>query len=65
VAKKAKGILGCIRRSTVSRSREEILPPYSAPVRPHLEHCVKCWDPQDKRDMDLLQSVQQRATNVD
>jgi len=62
-AQKANCILGCIKRS-VAKSRDVILPLYSALVQPHLESCVQLWSPQHRKDMDLLEQVHRKATEI-
>jgi len=33
-------------------------------VRPHLDYCIQMWNPQYRRDMDLLEHIQRKATKM-
>jgi len=63
-AQKANCVLACIKGSVASRARQVILPLYSALVSTHLQSCIQLWSSQHKKDMELLEQVQRRATKI-
>ena len=63
-AQKAKRVIGFIQTSMDCRARDVIFPLSSIPVRPYLKSCVHFWSPQHRKDTDLLEQTQRRATKM-
>lgn len=63
-AKAASHVLGCIKLSTTSWSREVIVVVYTVLMCPHIEYYVRFWEPQYKKDIKLSESVQRRVTKM-
>ncbi|CAF3620810.1 unnamed protein product [Rotaria socialis] len=61
---KANRILSYIKRHFRNRTKEIILPLYNSLVRPHLEYAVQFWCPYLRKDIELLEAVQARATKL-
>ena len=63
-ARRANGMLECMRPSSASQSKEGIVPLCSALMQPHLEHNVQFWASQNKTDIKLLECFQRKATKM-
>ena len=63
-ASKGDQILGLIRRNITYKEKKVIIPLYKAIVRPHLEYCIQAWRPYRKKDIDMLERIQRRATKM-
>ena len=63
-AAKGNQIIGLIRRNIVYKEKELIIPLYKTIVRPHLEYCIQPSRPYRKKDVDVLENIQRRATQI-
>jgi ribonucleases P/MRP protein subunit RPP40 len=63
-AKKANSILGMIKRNIKFKSKQVIVKLYKALVRPRLEYCIQVWSPYLRKDINMLERVQRRATRM-
>ena len=60
----ASKVLGMIRRNITYKEKSLIIPLYKAIVRPHLEYCIQAWNPHLRKDVDMLEKIQRRATKL-
>jgi ribonucleases P/MRP protein subunit RPP40 len=64
VVTKANRTLAMIKRNFSNFSDEVILRLYKSLVRPQLEYVVQAWGPYLKKDIELIEGIQRRATNL-
>lgn len=62
--KTANRMLGLIKRTFTSRSESVVLKLYKSLVRPHLDYCNSVCNPHLKKDINLMEGVQRRATKL-
>jgi len=60
-ANTARAVLGQILRTFSYRDRTVLMKLYKQYVRPHLEFSIQAWSPWQRRDVHLLESIQEKA----
>ena len=55
-------ILGMIRRYIAYKENVLIIHLYKANIIPHLQYCIQAWRPYLRKDIDMLEKIQRRAT---
>ena len=63
-ASKGNQVLGMIRRNITYKDKSLIVPLYKAIVRPHLEYCIQAWHSYHRKDIDMVDKIQRRATKL-
>jgi len=53
-----------IKRTFSIRDKKVILQLYKSPVKLHLEYSIQAWRPHCQKDIDRIEGVQRRATQV-
>ena len=63
-ASKGNKTLRLIRKTITYKEKHLIVSLYKATVRPHLEYCIQAWSPYRKKNIDKLERIQRRATQM-
>ena len=64
VAARANSMLGRIRHTFTYINKDIFMKVYPSLVRTHMEFAVQAWSPQLKKDIEILEKVQARATKL-
>ena len=63
-AKKVNCVSGMIKRNIKCKNADIIMRLYKSLVLPRWEYCIQAWSPYHKNDIEVLERVQKRATQI-
>ena len=53
-----------IKRNFIYKDKTTVMKLYKSLVRPHLNYCMQVWSPHMRKDIDLIEKIQHRATKL-